>query len=251
MVFETVAAANPPTHPVNLHERGVDMPKFDLPKIHRRHYTPEEVSVHKCAEDCWVVVFSRVLDLTELVANHRGALTQPIVNHAGEDLTHWFDPDTRDVRTHIDPDRNLRLPFLPHGRFLHVPPPEPVSTWNTLDLKPWWNDDQYFIGFITQRVRTIQVVNTLTHQVHSLDVCTEETVEEIQYRYIDLNFNAHAASYTWKYLDGDEFVPLDMAKTLAENGIPDESLEFEKLGMDADEFKPIVHIYFNDDLTIL
>ncbi|RHY00139.1 hypothetical protein DYB36_007166 [Aphanomyces astaci] len=184
------------------------MPKFDLPKIHRRHYTPEEVSVHKCAEDCWVVVFSRVLDLTELVAKNRGALTQPIVNHAGEDISHWFDSDSRD-------------------------------------------DDQYFIGFITQRVRAIQVVNTLTHQMHSLQVCSEETIEEIQYRYIDLQFNAHAGSYTWKYLDGDEFVPLDMAKTLAENGLPDESLEFEKLGMDADEFKPILHIYFNDDLTIM
>ncbi|RHY78738.1 hypothetical protein DYB31_006381, partial [Aphanomyces astaci] len=158
--------------------------------------------------DCWVVVFSRVLDLTELVAKNRGALTQPIVNHAGEDISHWFDSDSRD-------------------------------------------DDQYFIGFITQRVRAIQVVNTLTHQMHSLQVCSEETIEEIQYRYIDLQFNAHAGSYTWKYLDGDEFVPLDMAKTLAENGLPDESLEFEKLGMDADEFKPILHIYFNDDLTIM
>ncbi|RHZ13793.1 hypothetical protein DYB37_010872 [Aphanomyces astaci] len=150
----------------------------------------------------------RVLDLTELVAKNRGALTQPIVNHAGEDISHWFDSDSRD-------------------------------------------DDQYFIGFITQRVRAIQVVNTLTHQMHSLQVCSEETIEEIQYRYIDLQFNAHAGSYTWKYLDGDEFVPLDMAKTLEENGLPDESLEFEKLGMDADEFKPILHIYFNDDLTIM
>ncbi|RHY04316.1 hypothetical protein DYB25_010746, partial [Aphanomyces astaci] len=150
----------------------------------------------------------RVLDLTELVAKNRGALTQPIVNHAGEDISHWFDSDSRD-------------------------------------------DDQYFIGFITQRVRAIQVVNTLTHQMHSLQVCSEETIEEIQYRYIDLQFNAHAGSYTWKYLDGDEFVPLDMAKTLAENGLPDESLEFEKLGMDANEFKPILHIYFNDDLTIM
>ncbi|RHY69144.1 hypothetical protein DYB34_008261 [Aphanomyces astaci] len=177
--------------------------KLDLARHHRifRNSLKE-------TPDCWVVVFSRVLDLTELVAKNRGALTQPIVNHAGEDISHWFDSDSRD-------------------------------------------DDQYFIGFITQRVRAIQVVNTLTHQMHSLQVCSEETIEEIQYRYIDLQFNAHAGSYTWKYLDGDEFVPLDMAKTLAENGLPDESLEFEKLGMDANEFKPILHIYFNDDLTIM
>ncbi|KAH9128380.1 hypothetical protein AeMF1_001448 [Aphanomyces euteiches] len=234
-----------------LYRDAAAMPKFSLPKIHRRYYTPEEVSMHKCSEDCWVVVFSHVLDITDLIAKNRGMLTQPLVNHAGEDISHWFDPDTMDVKTHIDPDRNLRLPYLPHGRFLHVPPPEPVTTWNTLDLKPWWTDDQYFIGFITQRVRMIEVVNTLTHQKHSLQVCTEETIEEIQYRYIDLQFNAHAASYTWKYLDGDEFVPLDMAKTLTENGIPDESLEFEKLNMDADEFMPILHLYYNDDLTIM
>ncbi|OQR92830.1 cytochrome b5-like protein [Achlya hypogyna] len=225
--------------------------KFTLKTIHRRYYTPEEVAIHKCADDCWVVVFSRVLDISGLVAQHRGKLTQPLVQHAGEDITHWFNPETREVKTHIDPERNIRLPFLPYGRFLHVPPPEPVTDWNTLELTPWWTDEQYVIGLITAKVRMIQIVNTLTHQSHSIQVCSEETIAEIQKRYVDLQYNAHAGSYTWKYLDGNEFIPLDMDKSLAENGVEDESLEFEKLNLDADDYQPILHIYYNDDLTIL
>jgi hypothetical protein len=53
-------------------------------------------------------------------------------------------------------------------------------------------------------------------------------------------------------LEGDDvFVPLDMERTLAENGIPDESLELEKLNLDVEAYQPIIHIYFNDDLTRL
>ncbi|KDO29445.1 hypothetical protein SPRG_05983 [Saprolegnia parasitica CBS 223.65] len=225
--------------------------KFHLKTIHRRYYTPEEVGIHKCADDCWLVVFGRVLDVTALIAAHRGQLTQPLVQHAGEDITHWFDPLTREVKTHIDPDRNIRLPFLPYGRFLGVPPPEPVTDWNTLELQPWWTDDAHCIGLMTENVRSIRVVNTLTHQSHSIQVCSEETLHEIQKRYIDLQYNAHAGSYTWKYLDGHEFLPLDMDKTLTQNGVVDEAADFEKLHLDADEYQPIVHIYYNDDLTIL
>lgn len=48
-----------------------------------------------------------------------------------------------------------------------------------------------------------------------------------------------------------EFVPARMDKTLEENGIVDDDVEFEKLGMDEDDgYMPVLHIYFNDDLTI-
>ena len=43
---------------------------------------------------------------------------------------------------------------------------------------------------------------------------------------------------------------LDMALTLEENGIVDESDELMELGMDVDEYTPAIHLYFNDDLTI-
>ena len=74
-------------------------------------------------------------------------------------------------------------------------------------------------------------------------VCSEETMTEILARY--LRYNAHAASYTWKYDSRN----LDMDKTLEENGIPDEDEEFYKLSMNDDTFLQAIHLYFNDDLT--
>lgn len=105
------------------------------------------------------------------------------------------------------------------------------------------------MGKLTQKARWVEVVNVLTQQHHSLEVCSEETIDDIQTRYLEMN--SHAASYTWKYLDDDEFVPLQMKKTLDENGIADESLVFERFDMDEQRYKPILHLYFNDDLTIL
>ncbi|CAM9793407.1 unnamed protein product [Chrysoparadoxa australica] len=43
---------------------------------------------------------------------------------------------------------------------------------------------------------------------------------------------------------------MDMDATLEENGVVDESLEFEKLQIEDDFFIPVLHIYFNDDLTV-
>eukprot|EP01035_Chromulina_nebulosa_P020639 gene20639-26758_t len=49
-------------------------------------------------------------------------------------------------------------------------------------------------------------------------------------------------------IDG-HIVELDMLKTLEENGIPDESEKYMKLGLEEDFYIPTIHIYFNDDLT--
>ena len=65
-----------------------------------------------------------------------------------------------------------------------------------------------------------------------------------------MDFNAHASSYTWKTLDEGDFRPLDMQKTLHDNGIPNESNEFEKLRIAEDFYTPVVHLYFDDDLTV-
>ena len=78
-------------------------------------------------------------------------------------------------------------------------------------------------------------------------VCEEETISDIRERY--LIYNQHADSYTWKMLVGEAFVPLIMDKTLAENGLNDESEEFYELGINEDSYLTTVHLYFNDDLT--
>lgn len=57
--------------------------------------------------------------------------------------------------------------------------------------------------------------------------------------------NFHVESYTWKRLGK----PLDMERTLAGNGIKNETDEFLKLGMDPDYHLVKIHLYFKDDLT--
>lgn len=52
------------------------------------------------------------------------------------------------------------------------------------------------------------------------------------------------------FLGKQTFVPADMEKTLKDNGIVDDDLAFEKLGMDEEGYTPVIHIYYNDDLTI-
>lgn len=220
-----------------------------LPTQHgfrRRFYTPQEVASHNSADDAWVSMFGRVLDLTTLIAQNRGSLAQPLILNAGRDISHWFG-DMGDPKTHYDEQRGLFLPYTPMGRFLHVPPPDPDDREPPV-AAPWWKDEGYVIGKLSRKVRPLRVVNTLTKQADVLHVCAEETIAEIQTRYFE--FNAHASSYTWKQLCNDKFVVMDMAKTLEEAGIPDESEIFDDLAIHQDALTiPTVHVYFNDDLT--
>lgn len=85
----------------------------------------------------------------------------------------------------------------------------------------------------------------LTHQEDIIEVPCEETIEEIQERY--LLVNEHAASYTWKTVTNK---PLDMEGTLDENEIFDETSKFEELGIPQNQwYIPPILIYFDDDLT--
>lgn len=78
-----------------------------------------------------------------------------------------------------------------------------------------------------------------------LQVGALESMWEILHRY--LPYNAHAASYTWKY----EGKNLNMDYTLEENGILDEEEEMDYLNMDGTLYIPAILLYFNDDLTEL
>lgn len=216
--------------------------------IRPHYYTPREVAVHNQATDCWVSLHHRVFNLSPLIQQNPGILVEPLIQHAGEDISHWFDVHTDDIKYHVDPKCHVSMPFVPYGPFLHVPPPNPTTLWCT-DVVPWWRDANYIVGRLTKKVRGLEIVNMLTQHQHALEVCCEETIDEIQTRY--LSYNAHATSYTWKYLQDDDFVPLTMHFTLEENGIPDDSLLLEHFDMDEHLYKPIVHLYFNDDLTVL
>jgi len=219
--------------------------KGDVPKEYKlkRYYTAADVAAHHSAHDCWVQYFGRVYDLTPLLAEYTGPLAQPIIEAAGTDISHWFDEHTGQPKTHVDPVTGLLEIYCPWGRYIHVPPQGPESNWATNYVTPWWEDPRYYIGLGTKRTRKVTICNLLTKQRNTLEVPVEETVEEIQDRY--LISNAHAGSYTWKRLGK----PLNMKKTLEENGMKDETEEFMRLSIDPDDHIPVIHLHFNDDLT--
>ena len=111
-------------------------------------------------------------------------------------------------------------------------------------------DTRFVAGRLTARARRVRVVNSLTSHEHVIEMGVENTIEDLQARYLE--HNAHCGSYQWKALVNGVFRPLDVHKTLEENGVVDDSEELDKLGMDADapDFLIDLIIAFQDDLTV-
>ncbi len=87
-----------------------------------------------------------------------------------------------------------------------------------------------------------------------MQVPMEETINQIMERYVRLN--AHALSYealklcTCDTHEGKVFVALDMNKSLEENGVFDESLEYGEMGMEINHLIPVMDVHYTDDLTV-
>jgi cytochrome b involved in lipid metabolism len=223
-----------------------------------RVFIPDEIARHNSRADCWVAVFGQVLDVTSIIAgldDAHAALADPLLDHAGKDISHWFDAETRDVRTRVDPSTEEEVPYIPMGRFPHITTGgKPLSGDPEAPDTPWWRNDSLVVGAITSKVQQAWIVNTLSESRHKLAFGCEETLSQVRDRFLD--FNAHAKSYTWKVLvpsaieGGDAvFRTLDMGRTLQDNGIADTEEEVEDLGLEVEDFLPVIHLYFNDDLT--
>ncbi|KAI5066452.1 hypothetical protein GOP47_0019076 [Adiantum capillus-veneris] len=216
-------------------------------------YTAQEVRQHCLPSDCWLILLGHVLDVSPLLASNPPHLAQPLLLEAGEDISHWFDPATGDIKTYIHPITKLPTFSTPQGRFIHIPPPDcPRTDWDCSYELPWWKDKQYIIGRLSEKTRLIRIKNVLTGLEAPLEVPSEETIREILERYAKRN--SHAQSYTWKGISTTHdkiFSDLNMDKTLAENGISDESNLFMSLGLASNHHIPVIHVYFNDDLTPL
>ncbi|XP_069580963.1 cytochrome b5 domain-containing protein 1 [Brachyistius frenatus] len=209
-----------------------------------KFFTPSEVAAHNTAADLWVSFLGKVCDLSPLMSRYEGdVLLLPIMESAGKDISCWFDPETKDVVKFVDPVTSCVRYFTPRGRFVHIPPAGPRSDWAGVSGEPWWRDGRYEVGLLSAKTRWIRVINTLTSQEQRLQVCSEETLDEILQRY--LSFNGHAHSYTWKHR-GER---LDMSSTLSDNRVTDDDGELEQLGLDRDLFSPPLLLHFNDDLT--
>ena len=128
----------------------------------RRYYTPAEVAKHNTSTDCWVSFFHEVYDLSKLIQDNYNELCEPIIRAAGTDITHWFDPKTREPKTWVDPKSNFTWYFCPTGRYLHIPPIEPDSTWDNSFEIPWWKNKSFYIGKLTTKTRKLRVINMLT-----------------------------------------------------------------------------------------
>lgn len=126
----------------------------DLSENMVKYYTPEEVALHNNADDCWVSIYEKVYELTSLIAENRGILADPITKSAGSSISHWFKADTKDIKTFIDPERNIRMPYTPYGRFIHVPSPNPMDNCAIVD-EPWWMNKRYVIGQVSHSPKYI------------------------------------------------------------------------------------------------
>ena len=218
------------------------------PYKQKRYYTPEDVEKHFHPGDLWVVKFNKIYDLSKLVLdNYQSRLTQPLIDFGGKKIDHWFNPSTGKPKTKINPQTGTQVYHCPNGRYLHIPANIPGAEKEPTPLNglPWWEDESYVIGRLTQKTRKLRIINMLTHQEHTIQVPCEETIEEIEARYRLIN--DHAPSYTWKSVTNK---PLDMDGTLDENDIFDETDKYEELGIPEDEwYVPPILLFFDDDLT--
>lgn len=212
----------------------------------KRYYTWKDIEGHCFAHDLWVVLFGKVLDLTELIqANIHSPLCQPLIDFGGKDVSHWFHSKTKEPKTRIDPETARRVFYCPNGRYLHIPSDLPGTDEEPFDLVPWWRNEKHIIGKLTVKSRKLRIVNMLTHHTDIIEVPSEETIDEIQDRYCLVN--DHAPSYTWKTFT---IKPLDMEGTLEENEIVDDTDRYEALSIPENKwYIPPILIYFNDDLT--
>jgi hypothetical protein len=219
-------------------------------------YCPSDVARHGSQDDAWVSIAGVVFDVTPLLLPGGVKIvsdSELLIGSAGTDLSRFFAPGGADLRTFVDPVTNLVSPYLPSGRFPHVPPTGiPTTGWAPPNAPPWWRNPALVVGRLTARARRIRVVNTLTGHEHMLDVAAEQTIAEIATKFLE--FNAHAAGYTWKVLKPDydsAILPLDMGQTLEANRVPDEAEEMELLGLDSEDSDliPTVLLYYSDELT--
>ena len=70
----------------------------------------------------------------------------------------------------IDPVTKCKFPYTPFGRIIHTPPLCPRTDWANDFGRPWWKNESYCIGLLSQKTRKVRIVNTLTSQEQALEV---------------------------------------------------------------------------------
>ena len=167
-----------------------DKKNLPAPSRQHRYYTPDEVKEHNTANDCYVSIFNEVFDLTNFIQENYSSLMDPLIKSAGSDISHWFDEKTKMPKTCVLEGTSLQCYYTPLGMYPHIPPAYPDADWEYDFDIPWWKNDNFKIGKLTKKVRKIKIMNTLTEHCDLLEVCEEETINEILDRY--KKYNDHA-----------------------------------------------------------
>lgn len=187
-------------------------------------YSFNELAQHNDSTDGWICIFGYIYDITSFIKNiHGTSAYQLLSDHAGEDISSWFDKQTNEF---ILLNKNL-------------------SIIETLTV-PFWKTNDYLIGRLIEHCRCIRLLHDFSpRHPYLLEVDEEETVGQIARKF--LKYNSHIFSYIWRHNDHI----LDFNKTLTENGIPNEEYLHDKYGWRSDnENCPTILLYFSDDLTI-
>ncbi|XP_060527710.1 cytochrome b5 domain-containing protein 1 isoform X2 [Cylas formicarius] len=161
-------------------------------------FAPFEVVIHNKPQDCWVSLLGKVLDITPLIKEHENEQSiKPLIAMAGKDISHWFDNKTGEIRHYVHPETGANVPYCPYGPLPDVAETLPTPTWRPLSETPWWKNDKFQIGLLSQRIRPIRIINMLTLTEVTINVCFEDTFHRILERY--LMYNSDARSYTWRF----------------------------------------------------
>ncbi|XP_074898405.1 cytochrome b5 domain-containing protein 1 isoform X3 [Buteo buteo] len=152
----------------------------------------------------WVSARGRGLRLGPFLRDRQGdPQLRPLLEAAGSDVTHWFDPQTGDVSlggacrvppqkhlgghqyppppktgglkhtpspqplTRVDPQSGLLCCCVPGGP--GAAPPEPRSDWAPPETPPWWEDPRLEVGRLTAAPQHLRLLNTLTGQEHVIE----------------------------------------------------------------------------------
>uniref|UniRef100_A0A663F4I9 Uncharacterized protein n=1 Tax=Aquila chrysaetos chrysaetos TaxID=223781 RepID=A0A663F4I9_AQUCH len=103
---------------------------------------------------------------------------RPLLEAAGSDVSHWFDPQTGDPLTRVDPQSGLLCCCVPGGP--GGAPPEPRSDWAPPETPPWWEDPRLEVGRLTAAPQHLRLCNTLTGQEHVIEVAPVRLRQDAQ-----------------------------------------------------------------------
>lgn len=206
----------------------------------RRWVSARELRRHSASTDCWLAVCGRVFDVTSLVATSRSPLTEPLLQHAGRDVSEWFDPETLLplplARVYANCDEAFKA-FKPGAPFLHC-------IGSGFQGTPWWQDERLVIGRFASEVETLKVLNTLTGQLVEVEAPSDAPLGDVVFQEL-LPLNSHVEAYTLSCLGR----ALDLSKTLSENGLETNQKALKQHDLPWKELTPSILLHFTGDLS--